>query len=889
MKYLLHPHEIDADCPVGGKAGALAALTREGFPVPDFCVLLPNAFHASLDADVHEALRRAESAADFHRLLAGVRLSGAPLIELETAVSDLCPNGETLAIRSSALEEDGALHSFAGQLESFLFVEAGDVADRVSRVWRSAFGERSLSYRRQARLDSPPAVPAVLIQRMVEGDVSGVAFSADPVAGRRSACVVTAVWGLGAALASGEVESDTWTIDALGNVIESQIAKKPTTCRRDLGNPAGVSLAPAPGPQVSQSTLTDLQAFDVATLARRAAGNFGRPQDIEWTLRDGKLHLLQSRPITTLASIPDPDGIRRIWDNSNIIESYGGVTTPFTFSFASRAYEGVYRQFCRVMRVPEGVILQNEEIFPCMIGIVRGRVYYNLLNCYRLLTMLPGFRLNRALTEQMLGIREELPTELSVELDRVAVGARLKDALHLVRTLWGTVLNFFRLSSLVRGFYARVEAALAAGRADLERLPAEDLAARYRGLEQKLLRHWDAPVLNDFFLTIFHGVLKKLTARWIRDETGTLQNDLLCGEGALLGHEAAERMRHMAQLASRRPDVVDALCASSRVVIDRALRAMPELESAYRDYVERLGERCLEELKLESPTLHDDPMPLLRSVGHHAQCILAGSPQSTDHATKLRQQSEARALQTLRSNPIKRWFFRWVLANTRRQVRERENLRFERTRVFGLARRIALEMGRRLSAHDLLADPHDIFFLRVDEMLSIVEGTAVSTDLRGLVDFRRSEYDRYRTEQEPASRFETRGIVYVGEQHRGVLDNRAPDGESTKGIGCCSGIVRGRVRFVTDPASARLEPGDIAVAERTDPGWVMIFPSISGLLVERGSALSHSAIVAREIGLPTIVAVPNLTAWLEDGEWVEMNGGTGEIVKVPQTGVSDVE
>jgi pyruvate,water dikinase len=449
-------------------------------------------------------------------------------------------------------------------------------------------------------------------------------------------------------------------------------------------------------------------------------------------------------------------------------------------------------------------------------------------------------------------------------------------------------MNFLRLGSLVRGFYDRVEAALVAGRADLGGLPAEDLAARYRDLEQKLLRHWDAPVLNDFFLTIFHGALQKLTARWIRDESGTLQNDLLCGEGALLGHEAAERVRHMAQLASCRPDVVDALCASSRVAIERTLRTMPELESAYRDYVERLGDRCLEELKLESSTLHDDPMPLLRSVGHHAQCILAGSLQSTDHATELRQQSEARVLQALRSNPIKRWVFRWVLANTRRQVRERENLRFERTRVFGLARRIALEMGKRLSALDLLADPHDIFFLRVDEMLSIVEGTAVSTDLRGLVDLRRSEYNCYRGEEEPASRFETRGIVYVGEQHRGALENRAPDGESIKGIGCCSGIVRGRARFVTDPASARLDPGDIAVAERTDPGWVMIFPSASGLLVERGSALSHSAIVAREIGLPTIVSVPNLTAWLEDGEWVEMNGGTGEIVKVSPTRGSDV-
>src|SRR5439155_26365960 len=107
-----------------------------------------------------------------------------------------------------------------------------------------------------------------------------------------------------------------------------------------------------------------------------------------------------------------------------------------------------------------------------------------------------------------------------------------------------------------------------------------------------------------------------------------------------------------------------------------------------------------------------------------------------------------------------------------------------------------------------------------------------------------------------------------------------PEGDGVKGLGCSPGVVRGRVRVVTDPTAADLEAGTILVAEHTDPGWIMVFPSALGVLVERGSLLSHAAIVARELGIPAIVSVPGLTRWLRDGDWVEMDGATGTIRRV---------
>ena len=107
----------------------------------------------------------------------------------------------------------------------------------------------------------------------------------------------------------------------------------------------------------------------------------------------------------------------------------------------------------------------------------------------------------------------------------------------------------------------------------------------------------------------------------------------------------------------------------------------------------------------------------------------------------------------------------------------------------------------------------------------------------------------------------------------------------TKGSGAAwaavPGVVRGPVRVITDPRHATLHMGDVLVAERTDPGWIMLFPCAAGLLVERGSLLSHSAIVAREMGIPAIVALDGVTRWLKDGDWVELNGGTGVVVKIP--------
>jgi len=349
----------------------------------------------------------------------------------------------------------------------------------------------------------------------------------------------------------------------------------------------------------------------------------------------------------------------------------------------------------------------------------------------------------------------------------------------------------------------------------------------------------------------------------------------------MISKEPAERVRRMAEIAASAPELVDLLCRDSLAAIHNKMRNKPEFTREFGDYLEKFGDRCMEELKLESTTLFDDPLPLIRSVGQLAKTIgKHGTAVEADTEAKLRGAAEERVQEALASHPVKRIVFAGILSAARARVRDRENLRFERTRVFGRARLITIEIGKRFAALDRLDDPRDIFYLEVDEMLAFVEGRATTTDLKGLVAIRKIEFDRYRSETPPADRFESRGVVYVGNTCQPEAAYVTPTGESLKGIGCCAGIVRGPIRIIREPRRANVASGEIIVAERTDPGWVMIFPAALGLLVEHGSLLSHSAIVAREMGLPAVVSLAGLTAWLTDGDWVEMDGSTGVVTKI---------
>jgi rifampicin phosphotransferase len=859
---------------LGGKALALLRLEQAGLPIPPWFVVPPSAFTASLTQEQAEALTSEQP----DRVNSAL-LSLKPCDEIQRAVGDalrdLSGEGSRFAVRSSAVDEDGSQHSFAGQFDTFLFVDPGGISSKVAAVWRSGFSDRILEYRRQHGLSRAPFAPAVLVQKMVNATVSGVAFSADPVSGRRSLAVVSAVPGLGTALVGGEAAADVFKVNRAGTIVDRAIVRKNISHTFDPAADEGVSAVNLSDTDGLKPALTDEQAIAVAALARRAAHAFGQPQDIEWAIEGDQLFLLQSRPITTLRDLADPEGALNLWDNSNITESYNGVTTPLTFSFARYVYEGVYRQFCRIMRVPRARIAANELTFSRMLGLIRGRVYYNLLNWYRVLALLPGFTLNRRFMEQMMGVQESLPDEIARQLEQASTRDRIVDALRSVRMVFGLAGNYFTLDRQIKQFYVRLDTALAPPEPQFEDMRLDELVAHYYKLEQQLLSRWDAPLVNDFFAMIFHGAFRKLTGRWCGDGNGMLANDAIRGQGDIISLEPAARVREMAGVAAPHPELVAALREAPVARAVRVVRQYPEFAALYDAYLAKFGDRCLEELKLESETLHDDPLVLLRNIGEIARAAsITRTPPTVIPSTP---QTEEKMRAALSGSPFRRGILFWVMRQARKRVRNRENLRFERTRLFGTIRRLFLEAGRRLQAIGRLDDARDIFYLELGEILAFNDGTATTADLRSLAVVRKQEFAAYRDGPAPAERFETCGPVYHAQTYRsskpsGGVETR---GEERRGLGCCPGVVRGTACVVRDPKHARLTAGCILVADHTDPGWILLFPSASGLLVERGSLLSHSAIVARELGIPAVISIPGLLDWLQDGDEVELDGAAG--------------
>jgi rifampicin phosphotransferase len=234
--------------------------------------------------------------------------------------------------------------------------------------------------------------------------------------------------------------------------------------------------------------------------------------------------------------------------------------------------------------------------------------------------------------------------------------------------------------------------------------------------------------------------------------------------------------------------------------------------------------------------------------------------------------------------------FRFVLARTREGVRRRENLRFARTKIYNIARNMFRALGERFTREGILDDAADVFYLTTDEIWDYVQGAAVSVNLRSIAEARRLEYDEYRSSNitAPAKRFETYGVPYFGNDYLGAaMRHQTTQSDILHGTSCCPGVVVGTVQLCDRPVAAAGIVGDILVAESTDPGWVTMFPAFRGILVERGSVLSHSAIVAREMGIPTIVGVTSLMARLRTGQRIRMDGARATIEILSEPDVED--
>lgn len=833
---------------LGGKATKLAELGRAGLPVPPWlCVTTA----------VHADVANGDLPADDRRLL------------LERFDATFAADA-WVAVRSSAASEDSAQDSFAGQLDTYLYVTRDQVPARVVECFGSASSPSALLYRQVRGLGDAPVRAAAVVQQMVESRVAGILFTANPTSGARDEAVVTAGLGLGEGVVGDQVETDTWFLElATGAIRRRAVSAKRSRIVLDREHGTGTRKEQVDPTEGDPPALSDEQLQELCALGRKVQDHFGGdPQDIEWAIDgSGQIHLLQARPITTLDR-------ETIFDNSNVVESYPGLSSPLTYSFARFGYEQTFRAGSRTFGVPEEILQEKHHVHANLLGLIDGRIYYNILNWYGLFLLVPGFEGVLPAWERALGLPPRFVQRPPAQRSR---------PLLKLRILWRTLGHFFRLRRSVGEFQAMFAAEHAAfKRRDLAELEAHELLELYERLGRKILGPYAISLVNDFFAQQLYDQVGKLIARWEIGDPDALRNNLLCGES---GMDSVEPVRSILGLVDR-------------VRADRALRKLVEsdrpgeevwaelhagpnntFKEALARHLDRYGDRTLHELKLETPSVGENPgflITMLRNYLRGGQDLAA----MEERERKIRFQAEWDVGKGLAWHPFRRLIFRWALKHCRRTVKYRENLRLTRSRAYGMIKRIFRALGHLLAERGLLAAPEDVFWLTVEEVAAHVRGHAVTRDLRALVAIRQEEWKRYE-DTSPGPRVVTQGVVYAT-PFLSARDEAHEEGNELRGTGCSPGKVRARAKVIENPAQDMTINGEILVSPMTDPGWVFLMVAAGGLVVEKGSMLSHTAIIGRELGIPTVVGVKDATRRIQDGQLIEIDGQAGTVTIVEE-------
>lgn len=780
---------------LGGKARGLRQLRDAGCRVPPFVTLPANWFTPWLENDY--SLRPGWENSSNFALMPGM-------------LAAVGINEAVLAVRSSALGEDGQEHAHPGMLDSVLAVEPTQLQAAIAQVVKSTGSERVQAYRREKGL-AGRLLPAVVVQQWLEADLSGVVFSTNPLYPHEM--LIHTVTGAGEALVQGEKQPAEFAID-----------KASQQCYwKEV--PAG------------ETELNATLLEELFRTVQRLEAQWGYPLDLEFCVVNGEIYWLQMRPITT------PPVNQLVLDNANIQESYCGLTSELGFSFARRAYATVYTQTMRALGLPESKVQAQKEVVNNLLYHHQGRVYYNINNWYRGLQLLPSFKQNKADMERMMGLESPVALVNDRRLPWYLVPGRLPALLlNLGRLLWA----FKRLPSATKHFNKHFDAVFTSFyAAQPAQFSETDCHNWFQKLNSELLHRWEVPIVNDFYVMMQNGrAHRRLQAQGIAQPEAWLRERLHQQE-ALPSLAPLHGLQALAQVARQQPNLLSLLLEEKELDFNDLAQRFPHFHAQLQAFVHQFGDRVMGELKLESHTMRTHP-PL--AMGYLRPLLQREATQSSKQADV----------------PMEKW-----LDPLRAGIFRREALRLQRTRLFGMYRSLFRRMGELLAAKGTLPEAKAIFYWQLEELEAYWEhGAVVATEDLQLRQKQHAEW----AQSEPPGR------VYL--PGRQTSSHTQPRGDFWQGQAAVAGTVEGEVVCIAGPGDLQDLRGKILCALRTDPGWTPLFPGCRGVIIERGSSLSHSVIVLRELGIPTIINVPGISASLRTGDHVQLDGQAGTLQRL---------
>ena len=760
---------------IGSKAERLFQMMSNGMNVPDLFCVLPE----TSDTEILDYVQREFS------------------------------DESLFSVRSSASSEDSSSFSFAGQLDTYLFVSAEHLIEKIKLCRASAYNACVEEYLHINGIQRDEFKVNVIVQRMINSECSGVIFTANPQ-GILNETVITVGSGTGDNVVEDRVNVNTYYCNSTDSIFYAELHDN--------------------APELGNDKITTL--LEIASDVR---DQFKCECDIEFAIMNDEIFILQARPITTLHS----DG-HIILDSSNISESYPGISSPMTISFVKDVYHLIFSSCVRRITCNDGTAERLDGVLSNMTDSANGRIYYRISSWYDVITMLPFSKRIIPIWQEMLGVSDKSVTQSAKSPGCMTKIRVLKSFFKLLSK---NTTNMKKLNMKFDNIYPEFSKRISLTDS------SDELFSIYTDLKNELVDCWDLTLVNDMYAFIFTGLLKKSLKCDNPEDTA---NKLICGSDAI------ESMKPVKLLFSIREALInenkfEQFCTiSSLDEFDSFISKQSNSSRLIEQYIEEFGDRCSCELKLEEDTYRTNPLLLVETISSLSESGFESS-------------SERPKLYGISRLYAKKAYNGIML---------REKSRMSRGKIFGLIREIVLKCGNDFCRRGLIDNQRDVFYLTFKELE--VASNGETSGLQDLISSRKEKWQGF--DEIPQY---TR-IIFdreVFDKHPANYVSASIEKDSTMiyGTPCSSGIVEGEVTHISELTADTDASGKIILADVTDPGWVFVISQALGIISKRGSLLSHTAIISRELRKPAVVGVGNACDHIHDGDYVRLNGIDGSI------------
>ncbi|ODA41639.1 PEP/pyruvate-binding domain-containing protein [Desulfosporosinus sp. BG] len=863
---------------VGGKGWNLGRLAQYGFKIPMGGVLATRAYdefikHNRLEDKVKNIsesvtfgnIEEPENQAKLRQLREKIKAGFIPQLimeELRTMLDSLGILERPMAVRSSASAEDSAQASFAGIHESFLNVRGlSNILESIKGCYASLWSNQAIVYRRKLMISDDEVVTGVVVMEMVDAQAAGVGFTCDPQTGRRDILVINSNFGLGESVVAGNVEPDTYYLEANPTCAVPQLIERKTgrkegvTCLKEGGGTQFVLTTE----YFTRQVLSDEKIEKLGLILLRvfeALGHCDQHQDVEWVFDGRDFVLVQARPVTSLPR-KTFDALKNqadIWSNGNYRDAVPMVLSPLNRRLAINTIDTILKlNFTETgYRLPEG--LQFSRFF-------NGRLYCNLSALqwamFDVMGTLPSaFNVGWGGHQPEIELKDPKPYEGLIGLQRLERGKKYMD---LVKT---AMKNASTIHARVEGSVNHLTKDGFGHLADKDFIQLyNDLGKISGGFAGEFSFLSGAASMAIFGLT-------QILMEYFAYRTPMIINGLMVGGTAdITSADHGYKLVELAEIARQDNDAVQFLTGSA--FDPMGWEVLPErspFKQAFREFLKDYGHRAVYELDIINPRWKEDPsylMDIIRSTLKTADLAKLKAKQKEKFEQAWRE-IENKVPSNMHSS-IKK-----LIREAQEGAAVREKSKSVMAEVMEAYRMIAQEVGSRFCERGIIEKQGDIYFCTWPELVTILMGEWEGDGLRALV----AERKIFMSEMEAIAPPD----VIMGDTPKYSEPAARTSGNFLAGVPVAAGRASGTARLIHHPDEGRrLQPGDVMVAPSTDPGWTPLFLKASAVIMETGGFLSHGAIVAREYGIPAVVNIPGVMRVIKEGWKVDVDGDEGKI------------